>query len=502
VQGGLTVLEVIQSVAALILTLSILVTFHEFGHYWVARLCNVHVLRFSVGFGKPLYSKRGPAPAEVPVPEGQVIETRSNEKLEGTEFAVAAIPLGGYVKMLDEREGFVPDDQKHLAFNRKPVWQRIAIVAAGPIANFLLAIVAYWLLFASGISGIAPILGELSDESLASKAGLKAGQEIVAVDGERTQTWADVNLELFNRLGDSGEITLTILEPGTTGLSSSSQLDAQSASRSGFSGIEYRIPVDNWLRGVDEPRPASALGLRLQYPVIPAVLGLLLEDKPAIRSGLQVNDRIVAIDGIEVVDWPHWVEMVQASPEQPLDMTVVRTLKDEQVQTLNITVTPERREFEGKVTGYVGAGVAGVEFPPEMQRIVSYPFYSAWIPAVKKTWSLTTFTLGSIGKMITGDISTKNLSGPITIAQVANATAKSGIEQFVRFIALLSVSLGVLNLLPIPVLDGGHLLYYLVELVTRRPVPEKVQVWGLQMGMFFIVSIMMLAFYNDLMRLW
>ena len=487
-------LEVVQSVAALILTLSILVTFHEFGHYWVARMCKVHVLRFSVGFGKPIYLKRGPAPADVPVPDDQVVQSRSNQKLEGTEFAVAAIPLGGYVKMLDEREGFVPDDQKHLAFNRKPVWQRIAIVAAGPMANFLLAIVAYWLLFATGISGIAPILGDMSDESMATKAGLVSGQEIIAVDGERTQTWADVNLELFNRLGDTGDIIITVLEPGTTGFSMSPYPSS--------AGVDYRIQIDNWLRGEDEPRPASNLGLRLQYPTTPAVLGLLLEGKPAIRAGLQVNDRITAIDGVEIVDWAHWVEIVQANPAQTLDMTVARTLDNKQVRTLNILVTPEQRELDGKVTGYVGAGVAPVEFPPEMQRTVSYPFYTALVPAINETWSLTTFTLRSLGKMITGDISAKNLSGPITIATVAKDTAKSGLEQFVRFLALLSVSLGVLNLLPIPVLDGGHLVYYLFELITRKPVPLKVQVWGLQMGMFFIVGIMMLAFYNDLMRLW
>ena len=487
-------LEVVQSVAALILTLSILVTFHEFGHYWVARLCKVHVLRFSVGFGKPIYMKRGPAPADVPLPDGQAIQTRSNEKLEGTEFAVAAIPLGGYVKMLDEREGFVPDDQKHLAFNRKPVWQRIAIVAAGPMANFLLAIVAYWLLFATGISGIAPILGDMSDESMASKAGLVSGQEIIAVDGEQTRSWADVNLELFNRLGDTGDIIITVLEPGTTGLSTSPNVSS--------AGVNYRIPVNNWLRGEEEPRPASNLGLRLQYPVTPAVLGLLLDNKPAIRAGLRVDDRITAIDGLEIEDWAHWVEIVQASPGKTLDMTVARTLANNELQTLNILVTPERRELDGRVTGYVGAGVASVQFPPEMQREVSYSLFSALAPAINETWTLTTFTLKSIGKMITGDISTKNLSGPITIATVAKDTAKSGLEQFVRFLALLSVSLGVLNLLPIPVLDGGHLLYYLVELVTRRPVPEKVQMWGLQMGVFFIVGIMMLAFYNDLMRLW
>ena len=196
-------IEVIQSVLALIVTLSILVTIHELGHYWVARLCNVHVLRFSVGFGKPIYMKLGKPPVKVDPPEGQEIFTRSNEPLSGTEFAVAAIPLGGYVKMLDEREGFVPDDLKHLAFNRKPVLQRIAIIVAGPIANFLLAIFAYWILFTVGVTGIVPLLGDIDPTSAAGKAGLRKGQEIVAIDGEQTRQWSDVNMQLFTRIGDT-----------------------------------------------------------------------------------------------------------------------------------------------------------------------------------------------------------------------------------------------------------------------------------------------------------
>jgi regulator of sigma E protease len=472
-------IEVIQSIAALIVTLSILVTFHEYGHYWVARRFNVHVLRFSVGFGKPIWAKRGPPPEPVPPPDDVDVRTRSNEPLEGTEFAIAAIPLGGYVKMLDEREGYVPDDQLHLAFNRKPVLQRIAIVVAGPAANFLLAIVAYWMLFSVGVTGIVPRLGDIAEESSAGRAGLRSGQEIIAVDGEKTRTWSDVNMRLFERIGDTGEIVLTVLEPGS--------LDATG---------EYVIPVTDWMSRDEQPYPASDLGLQLYYPHIPAIIGGVLANERAAAAGLEENDEIVGALGEPIRDWGHLVSIIQAHPEQPLKLRVLRDGRE-----FDMTVVPKATERDGRQVGYLGASRIPVEMPADMQREVSYPVYSAWIPAIEKTWSVTVFTLDSIKKMIVGAISHKNLSGPITIAQVANATAQSGLESFVGFIALLSISLGVLNLLPIPVLDGGHLLYYLVELIARRPVPERVQVWGLQIGMFLIVSIMLLAFYNDLMRL-
>ena len=472
-------IEVIQSVLALIVTLSILVTIHELGHYWVARLCNVHVLRFSVGFGKPIYMKLGKPPVKVDPPEGQEIFTRSNEPLSGTEFAVAAIPLGGYVKMLDEREGFVPDDLKHLAFNRKPVLQRIAITVAGPVANFLLAIVAYWILFTVGVAGIVPLLGDIDPTSAAGKAGLRKGQEIVAIDGEQTRQWSDVNMQLFTRIGDTGSIGITVREPGS--------YDTKST---------YQIGIYNWMSKEEEPFPMSDLGLQLDYPPIPAIIGALVETGAAEAAGMMIGDKIAIFDGKAVKDWIELVDLIQAHPQEQVTVSVIR---NDQLVDLFVSVGVVERD--GETIGYLGASRQAIEFPEHMERVVSYPFYTAWIPAMEKTWSVTLFTLSSIKKMIQGAISPKNLSGPITIAQIASATAQSGAESFISFIALLSISLGVLNLLPIPILDGGHLLYYLVELVTRRPVPERVQLWGLQMGMFIIVSIMLLAFYNDLMRL-
>jgi len=470
-------MEVIESILALIVTLSILVTIHEYGHYWVAKRCGVKVLRFSVGFGKPLYSWRG-KPQEIPVPAGAEVRTRTNEPGEGTEFAIAAIPLGGYVKMLDEREGYVPDDQLHMAFNRKPVLQRIAIVAAGPIANFLLAIFAYWLLFTAGISGIVPLLGEIDPDSQAGRAGLKAGQEIVQVDGNETLTWSEVNLKLFERVGDTGSLVFQVKQGESGALT------------------KIQVPIDDWLVGVDEPNPTSDLGLYLNYPEIPAFIGAVLEGGAAEEAGLEVDDKVLEVNGEAVSDWQHLVSRIQANPATPIVLVVQRD-----TELVNLQVVPRAVERDGEVQGYIGASRQPIEIPDYMRREVTHPVYYAWLPAMEKTWTVTVFTLDSIGKMIVGTLSTKNLSGPITIAQIANDTASSGLESFISFIALLSISLGVINLLPIPVLDGGHLMYYFIELIGGRPVPERIQVLGLQMGVFLLVGIMLLAFYNDIMRL-
>ncbi len=467
-------MAVIESIFALIITISILVTIHEYGHYWVARRCGVKVLRFSIGFGKPLFKWRV-KPARLPLaPEGREIQTRTNEQL-GTEFVIAAIPLGGYVKMLDEREGFVADDELHLAFNSKPVSSRIAIVLAGPLANFLLAIAAYWLLFSTGVTGIVPLLGEIDADSQARMAGFEKGQEIVEVDGRDTATWSEVNLQLFKRIGDTGRIEFKVKDPSR----------------------EYRtlfIPVQSWLSDAETPYPTMTLGLSLQSPEVPAVIGRLLEGGPARAAGLLVGDRILASNSIQIGNWDQWVDIIKQSANRELQLEVLR---DD--ARISISLKPESKNGTG--VGYIGAAAEFPEIPEEMQRVVRYSVLTAWIPALVKTWDMSKFTLDSIGKMLVGAISTSNLSGPITIAKVASASAKSGLESYIGFIAILSISLGVLNLMPIPVLDGGHFLYYLVEMIRGKPVSERIQVLGMQLGIFIIVSIMLLAFYNDLVRI-
>ncbi|WP_250657438.1 RIP metalloprotease RseP [Alkalimarinus coralli] len=451
-------MEVLQSILSLIVTLGILVTIHEYGHFWVARRCGVKVLRFSVGFGNPIFSWHD---------------------RKGTEFAVAAIPLGGYVKMLDEREGEVPADQLHLAFNRQKLSKRVAIVAAGPIANFIFAIFAYWLMFILGFTVVAPVIGSVDEQSVAAEAGVVAEQEIVAVDGEATNSWQRVNLSLLNRLGDTGQIELTLKDMGDD------------------SPKRAVINVDQWLSDQEMPNPIGAIGIHPYRPQIPPLIGLVSEGGSASVAGMKPGDRVLTVNGNSVDDWMDFVDVVRNSANKPL---LVELLREGNV--IKVDLTPnEKSVAEGHVVGFIGAGVQQPEWPPHMIREVHYGPVEAVGAALAKTWDDTAMTLVSIKKMIEGLISVKNLSGPITIARIANSTIQSGLETFLSFLALLSVSLGVLNLLPIPVLDGGHLLYYFVEFVRGKPLSEKAQLAGLKIGITLVVMLMFVAFYNDLLRL-
>ncbi|UZE95083.1 RIP metalloprotease RseP [Alkalimarinus alittae] len=451
-------MEVLQSVLSLIITLGILVTIHEYGHFWVARRCGVKVLRFSVGFGKPIFSWYDK---------------------KGTEFAIASIPLGGYVKMLDEREGDVPSDQLHLAFNRQSVSKRIAIVAAGPIANFLFAIFAYWLMFILGFTVIAPVIGDVDDQSIAANAGVVSQQEIVAVDGNATNSWQSVNLGLLNRLGDTGKVELSL----------------KGANQDSPTTIV--ININEWLSDQEMPNPIGEIGIHPYRPQIPPLIGVVSEGGSASAAGVQPGDRIVAVNGNAVDDWMDFVAVVRASAGATL---TVELLRETAVVTVDL-VPQEKAIAEGQVVGFIGAGVQQPQWPDHMMREVHYGPIDALTAALDKTWGDTVMTLSSIKKMIEGLISVKNLSGPITIARIANSTIQSGLETFLSFLALLSVSLGVLNLLPIPVLDGGHLLYYFVELIRGKPLSEKTQLFGLKVGISLVVMLMFVAFYNDLLRL-
>ncbi|WP_397449437.1 sigma E protease regulator RseP [Pseudomonas sp. NA-150] len=450
-------MSALYMIVGTLVALGVLVTFHEFGHFWVARRCGVKVLRFSVGFGMPLL--------------------RWHDR-KGTEYMVAAIPLGGYVKMLDEREGEVPVEQLDQAFNRKTVYQRIAIVIAGPVANFLLAIVFFWFLAMLGSQQVRPVIGDVESGSIADKAGLTSGQEIVAIDGEPTSGWAAVNLQLVRRLGETGTIVLQVHEKG-------SSVDTP-----------RQLVLDKWLKGADEPDPIKSLGIRPWRPALPPILAELDPKGPAQAAGLKTGDRLVALDGQALGDWQQVVDSVRLRPDAKISLRIERDGAQ-----LDVPLTLAVRGDGKAATGYLGAGVKGVDWPPEMLREVSFGPVAAVAEGARRTWTMSVLTLDSLRKMLFGELSVKNLSGPITIAKVAGASAQSGIGDFLNFLAYLSISLGVLNLLPIPVLDGGHLLFYLIEWARGRPLSDRVQGWGVQIGISLVVGVMLLALVNDLGRL-
>lgn len=457
----------IVNVLALIVTLGILVTFHEFGHFWVARRCGVKVLRFSIGFGKPFKSWVG---------------------RDGVEYAIAPIPLGGYVKMLGQEDtqvthtAEIPLEHRSQSFAFKPLWQRMAIVAAGPIANFILAAVIFWIINLSyGVSGLAPVVHSVVADSPAGSAGLAAGDEIVAVDGTETLMWQQVTMQLLERLGETGSIELLVIPAGS--------LMAQART----------IAVRNWLAESTSPDPLYSLGI-VQFD-LPPVIASVFPEGAAAEGGMQAGDEVLRVNGQAVRGWSHWVEIVRGSPELELSVAVQRGGEE-----IALQIRPQRTVLEGElVIGTIGASVVERTMsdllPAERQRRLEFNAVSAVVPALRETWDKSVFVLDSVKKMVIGLISVKNINGPITIAQVAGETASYGLDVYLGFLAILSISLGVLNLLPIPVLDGGHLLYYLFEAVTRRPVPERIQELGLQVGLLLISGIMVLAIYNDVSRL-
>jgi len=448
----------LYSIISFLVAIIILVTVHEFGHFYVARRCGVGVLRFSLGFGTVLW--------------------RRYDRL-GTEYTLSALPFGGYIKMLDEREAEVPPELLDQAFNRKSVWQRMAIVLAGPVANFLLAILLSWLLLLQGEKSLVPIIGSVAPNSIAAKAGLEAGQEIIAIDDEITPSTQAVEKKLMARLGESGTLNIKVRYPNS---------DMK---------YEITVPLDKWLQGVKDPDPLDGLGLEI--PPIKPVIGDILPESPAQKAGFQKGDIIVQVNDTLVTDWRDFQKVIRLQAGQSVVVNVERKSSAGQPETLSLRVVPESFS-EGKVS-YGRAGMAPQALDEKLFRSNQYSVGGALAISVKRTWETAGFVLLSVKKLVTGEISTKNLSGPISIAKVAGSSAQDGLKSFIGFVALLSVFLGVFNLLPVPVLDGGHLLYLYIEAIRGKPVSENVQIMATQVGFVLIIGLSLLALYNDILRL-
>lgn len=452
-------IDVIQSILAFIVALGVLITFHEFGHYWVARRCNVKILRFSIGFGRAIYEKRfGP---------------------DNTEFVIAALPLGGYVKMLDEREGDVLEEDLPRAFNYKPLWQRFAIVSAGPIFNFIFAIFAYWLIFIIGVNGLKPYVGEIEPSSISSEAGLFPGQEIILINGEKISTWSTVLDKLVSHTVNAEMIDITVID--NEQIEKKLKLDLS------------KISIDDMAEG----KLLEALGLSVIELKLPAVIGEVLAGGAAEKSGLVKYDEILTVNNKQITSWQEWVSIIKESPDKIINAQVLRG-----EEFVNVEIIPKRVETDEGVIGRIGAAAYMPDgFFDSYFTKESYDLTEALVKAVKKTWEMSVLTLRVLGKMLVGEASVKNLSGPISIAQYAGQSAGIGLIAFLSFMAIVSVSLGVLNLLPVPLLDGGHLMYYLVEFVIGKPVSEATQILGQQVGVVLLLGLMSIALYNDVVRL-
>ncbi|MEK7436038.1 MAG: RIP metalloprotease RseP [Pseudomonadota bacterium] len=451
-------MSLLYTIAAFLLALGALVVVHEYGHYLVARLCGVKVLRFSIGFGMPLWKKR----------YGR----------DQTEWVVAAVPLGGYVKMLDEREGEVAPQELDRAFNRQNVWRRYAVVIAGPLANFLFAILLYWLLFMHGVQEARPIVDLPQPGTVAASAGFEAGETIRALNGEAVASWQDVRWRMLQLALERQRVKVEVLNR-------TKQINWRTLDLSRFDAEQLQGDT------------LTLIGLRLYRPEIKPVIGQVVAAGVAERAGLQAGDQILAADGKPVSSWNELVQFVRSHPGIELKLTYRRGNDRRE-----LVLVPETVQQNGASIGRIGAA-AQLERRAldEFVTVVRYGVVDALVKATQKTWDTSVFSLKMLGRMLVGQVSWKNISGPVTIADYAGQSAQLGLTSYLSFLALISISLGVLNLLPIPLLDGGHLMYYTIEIFKGSPVSDRIMEFGQKLGLTLLLVLMAFAFYNDINRL-
>jgi regulator of sigma E protease len=450
--------DLLLKVLAFVVAIGLLVAVHEFGHFWVARRLGVKVLRFSIGFGRPLW-RRQSAPDQ-------------------PEYVIAAIPLGGYVKMLDEHEGPVPPEEAHRAFNRQSLWVRSAVVFAGPLFNFLFAIVAFWLVLTLGETGMRPVIGTIIPDSPAERAGFAPGDEIVSVNGQGAPTWSLALQSLATSSIGQPELQIAVIE------------------KSGATATRY-MPSSEIGDLAETTDLLGLIGVTPERPVFPPVIGQVIAGEAADLAGLLSGDRIVSADGEAIDDWSRWVSYVQARPGVDILLTIER---DGARQVIELQPAPHARNDE--VIGRIGASNQAAPELLDRYRVTYQMGWGEALPAaVGRTWEYSVLTLKVIWRVVTGQASIHNLSGPITIADAAGKTASIGLVYFIKFLAIVSISLGVLNLLPIPVLDGGHLLYFAIEAVKGAPLSDNAMLQGQKIGLVMLLSLMSVAFYVDILRL-
>lgn len=450
------------TILAFILTIGIVVTVHEYGHFQVARWCGVKVLKFSIGFGRPLWCKKF----------GK----------DQTEFVIASIPLGGYVKMLGEEHltntTHLNDQDFSRALNRQSVGKRMAIVLAGPFANLLLAILLYWILFMTGIVGIKPIIGKLVEHSPAAMQKLQAGEIIQTINQQKVTSWQDARWIFLKESLNNADVEVQTINP-------------QNAIKT------YHLNLSNINLEDEKQDVLEKVGFVVDMPAIPAQIGEVTMDSPAAMAGLKTNDLILEVNQVKVGSWEAFVQKVREHPQMPITLLVERNS-----QPVTINVVPEAIEEKGTKIGRIGAGFNMPQSDLDKFFITThYSFDNAFLKAVDKTWDTSIFSLKMLGNMLLGNVSWKGMSGPVTIASYAGQSANMGIKAFVGFLALISISIGVLNLLPIPILDGGHFMYYMIEFFTGHPVSEAVMNIGQRIGVLILLFMMVLAFYNDVNRL-